>query len=123
MSKVIPFSELSRQHKLHLLDHRRKEYQEREAYLQRLRRLLFQVEGQMRQAEIEQLELYFQLLKEFQIEIQLPDLGDRVGLQRLFQEHPALLILREFLEGNLSPESCYDRLSHLIPEKGSASPE
>ncbi len=118
MSKVIPFSELSRQHKLQLLDHRRKEYQEREAYLQRLRRLLFQVEGQMRQAEIEQLELYFQLLKEFQINVQLPDLGDRVGLQRLFQEHPALLILREFLEGNLSPEVCYERLGVLAPEKG-----
>lgn len=119
MSKIIPFAELSRQQKLHLLDHKRREYQEREQYLQRLRHLLFQVEGQMRQAEIAQLELYLQLLKEFQIDIRLPDLGDRIGLQRLFREHPALQTLTSFLDGNLTPEACFDRLSQLA---GTTSP-
>lgn len=116
MSKVIPFSELSRQHKLHLLNHKKREYQEREQYLHRLRHLLFQVEGQMRQAEFAQLELYLELLKEFQINLRLPDLGDRISLQRLFREHPALQTLTSFLEGNLSPEECFDRLSRLAGE-------
>ena len=90
MSNVIPFSELSRQHKLNLLDHKRREFQEREIYLNRLRKLLFQVEGQMRQAEIEQMELYHAVLDDFQLEVVFPNWGDRVGLQRLFKEHPAL---------------------------------
>ena len=113
MSNVIPFSELSRQHKLNLLDHKRREFQERESYLHRLRKLLFQVEGQMRQAEIEQMELYHAVLDDFQLEVAFPNWGDRVGLQRLFKEHPALVTITEFLEERLAPEECYERLMKL----------
>jgi hypothetical protein len=117
MSKVIPFSELSRQHKLNLLDHKRQEFQERETYLNRLRKLLFQVEGQMRQAEIEQMELYHAVLDDFQLEVVFPNWGDRVGLQRLFKEHPALVAITEFLEERLAPEECYERLMQLKDTK------
>ena len=113
MSNVIPFSELSRQHKLNLLDHKRREFQDREVYLNRLRKLLFQVEGQMRQAEIEQMGIYHHLLDEFQLQVDFPNWGDRVGLQRLFREHPALVALTEFLEEKLTPEDCYKRLTEL----------
>jgi hypothetical protein len=113
MSNVIPFSELSRQHKLNLLDHKRREFREREMFLNRLRKLLFQVEGQMRQAEIEQMELYHAVLDDFQLEIVFPNWGDRVGLQRLFKEHPALVTITEFLEERLTPEDCYNRLMKL----------
>ena len=113
MSNVIPFSELSRQHKLNLLDHKRREFQDRETYLNRLRKLLFQVEGQMRQAEIEQMELYHAVLDDFQLEVVFPNWGDRVGLQRLFKEHPALVTITEFLEERLAQEECYERLMKL----------
>lgn len=113
MDNVIPFSELTRQHKLNLLDHKRHEYKERELYLNRLRKLLFQVEGQMRQAEIEQVELYHAVLDDFQVEVVFPNWGDRVGLQRIFKEHPALVTITEFLEERLTPEECYDRLMKL----------
>ena len=112
-NNVIPFSELSRLHKLNLLDHKRQAYKEREIYLTRLRKLLFQVEGQMRQAEVEQIELYHAVLDDFQIEVTFPNWGDRVGLQRMFKEHPALVTITEFLEERLSPEECYDRLMKL----------
>ncbi|MBW1918137.1 MAG: hypothetical protein JRI57_09005 [Deltaproteobacteria bacterium] len=113
MSKVIQFSEMARQQQLHLLEHKRREFQEREDYLGRMRKLLFQVEAQMRQAELEQYELYRQLLENFQIEVNFPNLGDRVGLQRLFAEHPALLTLSQFLEKRLDAEECYNRLKEL----------
>lgn len=116
MSNVIPFSELSRQHRLNLLEHKRREYQERENYLHRLRKLLFQVEGQMRQAELEQMELYHAVLAGFDIQVTFPNLGDRIGLQRLFREHPALTTLTAYLEERLSPEECYERLMQLQKE-------
>src|SRR5512139_1443615 len=56
MGKVIPYGDLARQHQLNVLAHKRREYREREDYLAGLRKLLFQVEGQMRQAEIRQLQ-------------------------------------------------------------------
>lgn len=118
MSNVIPFSELSRQHRLNLLEHKRREYQERENYLNRLRKLLFQVEGQMRQGEVEQMELYHAVLNGFDIQVNFPNLGDRVGMQRLFREHPALSTLTAFLEERLSAEECYDRLMQLKKEEG-----
>lgn len=117
MSKIIPFSELTRQHKLQLLEHKRREYREREEYLTRLRKLFFQVEAQMRQAELEQFDMYQQIMDEFQLEVRFPSLGDRVGLQRLFTEHPALVALTEFLEERLDPEECYHRLQKLLEEK------
>lgn len=116
MSKIIPFSELSRQHRLNLLDHKRREYQERENYLNRLRKLLFQVEGQLRQAEVEQMALYHEVLESFDLEVSFPNLGDRLGLQRLFREHPALMTLTAFLEERLTPEECYTRLTQLKAE-------
>ncbi|MFP3867489.1 MAG: hypothetical protein ACLFUU_04895 [Desulfobacteraceae bacterium] len=113
MNKVIEFSQLARQQQLHLLEHKRREFQEREDYLARMRRLLFQVEAQMRQAELEQYELYRQILENFQIDVDFPDLGDRVGMQALFAEHPALLTLTQFLEQRLDAEECYHRLKEL----------
>lgn len=113
MSKVIPFSELARQHQLHLLEHKRKEYRERENYLMRLRKLLFQVEAQVRQAEIEQFALYQEILDNFQIKVDFPNLGDRVGMQRLFTEQPALAALTQFLEDRLDTEECYTQLKKI----------
>jgi len=116
MSKVIPFSELNRQHKLQLLNHKRQEYQERENYLARLRKLLFQVEAQMRQAEMEQFQLYHAILDNFHLGITFPNLGDRVGLQQLFTQHPALTTLTDFLEEHLTPEQCFEKLEQLRQE-------
>jgi len=113
MSKVIQFSDLARQQQFHLLEHKRQEFQERDNYLARRRKLMFQIEAQMPQAEIEQQELYRQLLELYQIEINFPELGDRVGLHRLFAEHPALLTLTQFLQGRLEVEECYKRLKEL----------
>ncbi len=113
MSNIIPFSELTRQHRLNLLEHKRREYVERENYLSRLRKLLFEVEAQMRQNELEQLELYRTILSSFDLQIAFPDLGDRIGLQRLFREHPAFLALTAFLEERLTAEECYQRLTEL----------
>jgi hypothetical protein len=117
VSKIIPFSELTRQHKLQLLEHKRREFREREEYLTRLRKLFFQVEAQMRQAELEQFDLYQQIMDEFQLEVRFPSLGDRVGLQRLFTEDPSLVALTEFLEERLDPEECYNRLQKILGEK------
>ena len=47
MSKIIPFSQLARAQHLNFLEHKRREYQEREDYLARLRRLLFQMSGKV----------------------------------------------------------------------------
>jgi hypothetical protein len=117
MSKVIQFSDLARQHQLNLLEHCRQQYQERENYLNRVRKLLFQLEAQMRQAELEQYALYQQILEDLQIEVSFPNLGDRVGLQRLFTDHPALTTLTQFLEGRLELEECYTQLQKLREEK------
>ncbi len=113
MSKVIPFSELNRQHKMQLLNHKRQEYRERENYLGRLRKLLFQVEAQMRQAEMEQFTIYQQILENFQLAVRFPNLGDRIGLHQVFTEHPALTALTDFLEERLTAEECFARLEDI----------
>ena len=55
-----------------------------------LRKLLFQVEGQMRQAEIQQLEVFREMADHFKIALKLPDLGDRVALMEAFATDPFL---------------------------------
>ncbi len=113
MSKVIPFSELSRQHRLNLLEQKMREYTERQRYLDRLRKLLFQVEAQMRQAEAEQMDLYHALLTAFDLQVNFAEAGDRLSLHRLFQENPILRTLMYYLEGYITTMECYDRLMQL----------
>ena len=64
------------------LRHKHREYQEREDYLMGLRRLLFQVEGQMRQAEIQQLEVFREMAGHFKVDLKLPDWGIGSGCRR-----------------------------------------
>jgi len=113
VSKIIPYQTLVRQQHLSYLKHQSKEYRQREDYLLRLRRLLFQVEAQLRQAEMQQLEAFQQIADHFQIPQRFPDLGDRLGLQESFRTDPLLLILQEFFAGRLSAEECLQRLSAL----------
>jgi len=117
MGKIIPYSDLARQHQLNLLEHKRREYREREDYLARLRRLLFKVEGQMRQAEIQQLQVFRDLAADLKFPLKFPDLGDRVGLQDFFATNPFLLILKEFLAERLSAPECYQKLMELRQEE------
>jgi len=116
MSKIIPYAALVRQQHLSFLDHKRREYQEREAYLANLRRLLFKIEAQMRQAELQQLEVFREMAAHFKVPLTLPDLGDRVGWQEFFASHPFLAILKEFFAGRLSAEECCDKLLALQAE-------
>jgi hypothetical protein len=113
VSNIIPYQTLVRQQHLSYLKHQSKEYREREDYLLRLRRLLFQVEAQLRQAEMQQLEAFQQIADHFQIPLRFPDLGDRLGLQEFFRTDPLLLILQDFFAGRLSAEECLQRLSAL----------
>ncbi len=118
MSKIIPFDQLARAQHLNFLEHKRRDYQEREDYLARLRRLLFQIEGQMRQAEVLQLDVFLQAAKHFQVNVELPVQGDRLAMQRVFVENPFLAGLSEFLSGRLTPEECLEKIEHLKEKKG-----
>jgi hypothetical protein len=118
MSKIIPFDQLARAQHLNFLEHKRRDYQEREDYLARLRRLLFQIEGQMRQAEVLQLDLFLQAAKHFQVNVELPIQGDRLAMQRVFTESPFLAGLSEFFTGRLTPEECLEKID-LLKEKKS----
>jgi hypothetical protein len=113
MGKVIPYSDLARQHRLNLLAHKRREYREREDYLAGLRKLFFQIEGQMRQTEMRQLQVFQDLAESLKIPLKFPDLGDRVGLEEFFATDPFLLILKEFLAEHLSAEECLERVTEL----------
>lgn len=117
MSKVIPFSQLARAQDQNFLEHKRREYQERDDYIARLRRLLFQIEGQMRQAEVLQLDLFIQMAKHFQIEMEFPIQGDRLALQRHFVENPFLFALTEFFAGRLTAEECLDKINQVKEEQ------
>jgi hypothetical protein len=123
MSKIIPFSQLARAQDLNLLEHKRQEYQQRENYLQGLRRLLFQIEGQMRMAEFQQVDVYLQVAHHFQVEITAPAQGDRLAWQRLFADHPFLAILTDFFSGRLSAEECCDRIAALKGEAAAKEEE
>jgi hypothetical protein len=117
VSKIIPFSQLAKAQHLNFLEHKRREYREREDYLQRLRRLLFQIEGQMRQTEVQQLDLLQQAAKHFSIPLKFPEQGDRLGTQRFFAENPFLFILMEFFAERLSAEECLEKIN-AMSEKG-----
>ena len=118
MSKIIPFDQLARAQHLNLLEHKRRDYQEREDYLARLRRLLFQIEGQMRQTEVQQLEVFLQTAKHFQVNLELPIQGDRLAMQRAFVEDPFLAALSEFFTGRLTAEECLEKIDLLKEEQG-----
>ncbi len=120
MSKIIPYETLARQQHLNFLRHQASQYREREAYLAELRKLLFQVEAQMRQAEIQQLETFRRAAEHFQLALPFPDLGDRLGLQRFFATNPFLVVLREFFAGRLGEEECYRKIMAL---KGEDEPD
>ena len=110
MSKVISYSTLARQHQLNFLKHKVREYRENDDYLLRLRKLLFQVEAQMRQAEIQQLEVFREIAAHFKIPLPLPDLGDRLGIQQFFAANPFLQALQDYFHGRLSAEDCLQRI-------------
>jgi len=116
MSKIIPFDQLARAQHLNFLEHKRRDYQEREDYLARLRRLLFQIEGQMRQTEVQQLEVFLQAAKHFQVNVELPIQGDRLAMQQAFTEDPFLAGLAEFLNGRLTAEECLEKIN-LVKDK------
>jgi hypothetical protein len=113
VSKIIPFSQLAKAQHLNFLEHKRREYREREDYLTRLRRLLFQIEGQMRQTELMQLDLFHQAAKHFQIDLEFPSQGDRLAFQRFFMENPFVFALTEFFAGRLSVEECLEKINAL----------
>jgi hypothetical protein len=116
VSKIIPYSTLLRQQQVSFLRHKQREYQEREDYLQGLRKMLFQVEGQMRQAELQQLEVFREMAGHFKVACKFPDLGDRVGLHKVFQTNPFLQALKEFFAGRLSAEECCEKILALQEE-------
>jgi hypothetical protein len=116
VSKIIPYSTLLHQQHVSFLRHKNREYQEREDYLKGLRKLLFQVEGQMRQAEIQQLEVFREIAGHFKIDLKLPDLGDRVGLMETFATNPFLAALKEFFAGRITAEECSEKILALQDE-------
>ncbi len=118
MSKIIPFDQLARAQHLNFLEHKRRDYQEREDYLARLRRLLFQIEGQMRQTEVQQLEVFLEAAKHFQVNVELPIQGDRLAMQRAFTEDLFLASLSEFLTGRLSAEECLEKIDRIKEKQG-----
>ena len=120
MSKIIPYSTLLRQQHVSFLRHKHREYQEREDYLTGLRKLLFQVEGQMRQAELQQLEVFREMAGHFKVVLKFPDLGDRVGLQEAFGTNPFLQALKEFFAGRLTAEECCETI--LALQEGPRAP-
>lgn len=122
MAKVISYSSLARQQHLNFLKHKGREYREREDYLGRVRKLMFQAEAQMRQAEIQQLEVFREMAAHFKIPLALPDLGDRLGLQQYFATNPLLKALQEYFAGRLSAEECYQKIAALQADPA-ASPE
>jgi len=116
MSKIIPYATLVSQQHVSFLKHKSREYQEREDYLLKLRKLLFQIEAQMRQAEFQQLEVFREMVAHFKIPLQFPDLGDRVGLQEIFATHPFLTTLKEFFAGRVTAEECTEKIMALIDQ-------
>lgn len=121
MSKVIPYSRLARQQHLNFLEHKRREYREREDYLARLRKLLFHIEAQMRQSEMEQLDFFRELADHFKVPLEFPSLGDRLALQQIFKVHPFLVLVQEFLAQRLTAEQCYQRILELKGKAVSAA--
>jgi hypothetical protein len=119
MSKVISYSTLARQQQLNFLRQKIREYRKRDDDLLRLRKLLFQMEAQMRQAEIQQLEVFQEIAAFFKIPLPLPDLGDRLGMQQFFAANPFLQTLQDYFHGRLSAEDCLQRIGALKTSKPS----
>jgi len=111
VSKIIPYATLARQQQVSFLKHKDREYREREDYLLKLRKLLFQIEAQMRQAEFQQLDVFREMAAHFKVPLHFPDLGDRVGLQEIFTTHPFLIALKEFFAGRLTAEECHEKIA------------
>jgi hypothetical protein len=116
VTKVIPYHTLARQQQLNYLKHQGREYRQREKYLADLRKLLFKIEAQLRQAELQQLEVFREMAAHFKIPLAFPDLGDRLGLQQFFASNPFLQTLQEFFAGRLSADECYQRITGLRAE-------
>ncbi len=117
MTKIIPFGQLAKAQHLNFLEHKRREYLEREDYLARLRRLFFQIEGQMRQAEVLQLDLFLQAAKHFRLNLELPSQGDRLAHHTFFAENPFLQTLTAFFRGQLTAEECLEKIKALGQEE------
>jgi hypothetical protein len=113
MSKIIPYATLARQQQVSFLRHKNREYRAREDYLLKLRKLLFQMEAQMRQAELQQMDMFRELAAHFKVPLQLPDLGDRIGLQEIFASNPFISALKEFFAGRLTADECYEKIMAL----------
>ncbi len=113
MSKIIPYATLVRQQHLSFLRHKSREYQEREDYLARLRKLLFQVEAQMRQAELQQLEVFREMAAHFNVSLKFPNSGDRLGLQEYFASNPFLVALKQFFAGRITADECCEKILNL----------
>jgi hypothetical protein len=116
VTKVIPYHTLARQQQLNYLKHQDREYRQREKYLANLGKLLFRTEAQLRQLELQQLEVFREMAAYFKIPLAFPDLGDRVGLQQLFTTNPFLQTLQEFFAGRLSADECHQRITNLQTE-------
>jgi hypothetical protein len=116
LSKIISYRTLARQQHLNFLKHHNREYQEREDYLARSRKLLFKIEAQMRQAEVLQLEACRRIADHFRFPLAFPDLGDRLGLQELFATNPFLVALQAFFAGRITAEECYRKILELKGE-------
>jgi hypothetical protein len=113
VSKIISYAALVRQQHLNFLRHKNREYREREDYLIRLRKLLFQVEAQMRQGELQQLEVFREIAAHFNVPLKFPHAGDRVGLQEYFISNPFLTALKEFFAGRISADECCEDILNL----------
>jgi hypothetical protein len=113
MGKVISLGDLAKQQQLNFLEQKRREYREREVYLLRLRRLLFKIEAQMRQAEVLQMQILQDLAENLKTPLKFPNLGDRVGLQEFLATDPVLAALQEFLAAQLDAPECYQRIMEL----------
>jgi hypothetical protein len=113
MSKIIPYATLVRQQHLSFLRHKSREYREREDYLARLRKLLFQVEAQMRQAELQQLVVFREMAAHFNVSLKFPEPGDRLGLQEYFTSNPFLVALKEFFAGQITADECCEKILNL----------
>ena len=118
MSKVISYRALARQQQINYLKQKDREYREREDFLGRTQKLLFQLEAQLRQAEMQQLEVFRELAAYFKIPLNFPDLGDRVGLQRWFATDPFLQTLQAFFAGRLAVEECHRKVMELQGSPG-----
>ena len=70
----------------------------------------------MRQAELQQLEVFREMAGHFNIDLKFPDLGDRVALQASFATNPFLVALKAFFAGRITAEECGEKILALQEE-------